>query len=143
MLAWQLAGLAAIIAWTAVLCTIMFGILKLLGIFRVSEEMERKGLDIPKHGEPAYPLESYGHGYTETILTINDSGNLLTQKQGYAHVNNGLTPEDGLYESTESKNMKHNPSEVTITPATAPQGNGNGQHSAKVAPAEHVETTPM
>ena len=21
------------------------------------------GLDIPKHGEPAYPLESYGHGW--------------------------------------------------------------------------------
>ena len=23
------------------------------------------GLDIPKHGEPAYPLESYGDGWTE------------------------------------------------------------------------------
>lgn len=24
------------------------------------------GLDIPKHGEPAYPAESYGHGWGET-----------------------------------------------------------------------------
>lgn len=26
------------------------------------------GLDIPKHGEPAYPLESYGHGWVEKII---------------------------------------------------------------------------
>ena len=24
------------------------------------------GLDIPKHGEPAYPLSSYGHGWSES-----------------------------------------------------------------------------
>ena len=31
--------------------------------FRVSEETELKGLDIKKHGEPAYPTAAYGHGW--------------------------------------------------------------------------------
>ncbi|KAJ8299374.1 hypothetical protein KUTeg_023434 [Tegillarca granosa] len=64
-LAWQLAGIAAIAAWTIGTCLPMFFILKKLRILRVSFEYEMKGLDIPKHGEPAYPLESYGHGWGE------------------------------------------------------------------------------
>lgn len=31
------------------------------------------GLDIPKHGEPAYPAEAYGHGWGEkgdTLFTM-------------------------------------------------------------------------
>ena len=32
-------------------------------IFRVSEEIEMRGLDIKKHGEPAYPTAAYGHGW--------------------------------------------------------------------------------
>lgn len=146
MLAWQVCGLAAIIAWTGVLCTIMFGTLHLLGIFRVSPELERKGLDIPKHGEPAYPLESYGHGHTEVILTVSHNGKLSNQQQGYPgyeSVNLGMTPEEGFYESTEMKTMQHNPSEVVISPASVPVANGNGQHSAKVSPSEPVESTAM
>ena len=42
-LAWQLAGLAAIVAWTGVLSLFMFGLMRLMGILRVSEDMERKG----------------------------------------------------------------------------------------------------
>ncbi|KAK3756579.1 hypothetical protein RRG08_045094 [Elysia crispata] len=127
-LGWQIIGLVSIIAWTAVLCTIMFGSLRLLGIFRVSEEIERKGLDIPKHGEPAYPLESYGHGYTESILTMTDSGQLSNLKQGYpgyASVNKGMTPEEGSYESPEMKTMHYNASSVAISPVTQPQPVGN------------------
>ncbi|ESO95416.1 hypothetical protein LOTGIDRAFT_188698, partial [Lottia gigantea] len=65
LLGYQLAGLLSIGVWTAVTCTIMFGGLKLAKIFRVSSELEAKGLDIPKHGEPAYPTEAYGHGWEE------------------------------------------------------------------------------
>lgn len=36
-------GICAIIAWTGTLTALMFGILKAAGVFRVSEEMERKG----------------------------------------------------------------------------------------------------
>ena len=28
------------------------------------------GLDIPKHNEPAYPVEAYGHGHIEKIIQI-------------------------------------------------------------------------
>ncbi|XP_064601317.1 putative ammonium transporter 1 [Liolophura sinensis] len=83
-LAWQLAGLAAIIGWTAVLSILIFGGLKLLGILRVNEEMELKGLDIPKHGEPAYPAESYGHGWGE-------KGDSLVQMAGLSIVGKGKT----------------------------------------------------
>jgi len=42
--------------------------LKLLGIFRVPREVELKGLDIFKHGEPAYPLVAYGHGWDDDTV---------------------------------------------------------------------------
>ncbi|XP_060080863.1 putative ammonium transporter 1 [Ylistrum balloti] len=69
-LAWQLVGILAIIVWGGVLSSIMFFVLKKLKLLRVSFEYELKGLDIPKHGEPAYPVESYGHGWGEKGDTI-------------------------------------------------------------------------
>ena len=32
---------------------------------RVEEEIEIRGLDIKKHGEPGYPLAAQGHGWEE------------------------------------------------------------------------------
>lgn len=52
-------GLAAIIAWTTANSAILFGALKYLGIFRVSEEQELAGMDISMHGEVAYPPSSW------------------------------------------------------------------------------------
>ncbi|XP_059178358.1 putative ammonium transporter 1 [Physella acuta] len=105
-LAWQLVGLSAIIAWSGGLCFICFMAMRLLGILRVSEEMEIKGLDIPKHNEPAYPLESYGHGYLEKIVTILEDGQLSSLHQGY--LNGGFTKDLGPYESPEVKIMGTN-----------------------------------
>ncbi|CAG5130740.1 unnamed protein product, partial [Candidula unifasciata] len=108
LLAWQLVGWCSIVLWTAVLCTLMFGIMRLAGIFRVNLDMEKKGLDIPKHGEPAYPLESYGHGYIEQILIVAENGQLLSSDLGYP---NGHTPDGkdvGPYETPELKVMNHN-----------------------------------
>ena len=31
--------------------------------YRVEEDIEIRGLDIKKHGEPAYPTVAYGHGW--------------------------------------------------------------------------------
>ena len=33
------------------------------------------GLDVPKHGEPAYPYSSYGDGWGESPPTINGKHN--------------------------------------------------------------------
>ena len=31
--------------------------------FRIDKDTEVRGLDIKKHGEPAYPTAAYGHGW--------------------------------------------------------------------------------
>ncbi|XP_013791867.1 putative ammonium transporter 1, partial [Limulus polyphemus] len=69
-LAWNIAGMAAIIGWSTVLSLVMFGLLKKFCMFRVDPETEIKGLDIIKHGEPAYPApsweeEQYYHRYAQ------------------------------------------------------------------------------
>ena len=33
------------------------------GFLRVELDIEVRGLDIKKHGEPAYPTAAYGHGW--------------------------------------------------------------------------------
>lgn len=62
---WNLAGVLAITAWSMGTSFILFFPMKMLGVLRVSEEIEIKGLDIPKHGEPAYPPLSYGNGWEQ------------------------------------------------------------------------------
>jgi len=52
----QLIGLAAIIVWTGATAFVMFAIMRLAKIFRVSEEMEIHGIDVGRHHEPAYPF---------------------------------------------------------------------------------------
>ncbi|XP_062589068.1 putative ammonium transporter 1 [Saccostrea cucullata] len=82
-LAWQLICLLAIIVWTGALCFVMFYILKKLHLLRVSFEWETKGLDIPKHGEPAYPAEAYGHGWGEkgdTLFTMVKKASMVSSE---------------------------------------------------------------
>jgi len=103
MLAWQLAGVVSILAWTGALCLFMFGVLKIFGKLRVDPELEKKGLDIPKHGEPAYPLESYGHGYLERIMTLLENGQLKEVEMGLT--NNGFTNDSTHHEHPEMRRM--------------------------------------
>ncbi|KAL4225498.1 ammonium transmembrane transporter [Mactra antiquata] len=86
-LAWQLAGLATITTWATIASVTMFGVLKLFKLLRVPEEIEMRGLDIPKHNEPAYPVEAYGHGHTESILQINHEIGPVTVKQSFVKAN--------------------------------------------------------
>ena len=51
-----MAALCAEIAWVAGMSAIMFFILKAAGILRVSAEMEEAGMDVSKHGGPAYDV---------------------------------------------------------------------------------------
>lgn len=50
----QLKGTLSIIAWSFITMMILFSILKAIGILRVTEEEEVKGLDISEHGMQAY-----------------------------------------------------------------------------------------
>jgi Amt family ammonium transporter len=51
----QLISTLAIVAWTVVTMSIVFGILKAIGQLRVSPQEEADGLDIHEHGLRAYP----------------------------------------------------------------------------------------
>lgn len=54
----QFVGTASICAWSFVTMSIIFGILKLVGMLRVNPEEEQAGLDISEHGMYAYPQDS-------------------------------------------------------------------------------------
>ena len=51
----QLISTAAIVGWTVVTMAIVFGLLKAIGMLRVSPQEEQDGLDIHEHGLRAYP----------------------------------------------------------------------------------------
>ncbi len=53
----QLIGTATICGWSFVTMAILFSILKVVGLLRVSPEEEQTGLDISEHGMHAYPVE--------------------------------------------------------------------------------------
>jgi len=84
--AWNLAGLLAITLWAGGLSLAMFQILKAVGLLRVDADIEVRGLDIKKHGEPAYPTAAYGHGWEKegdfdlTNLRYTKSGNNASTK---------------------------------------------------------------
>lgn len=53
----QLIGTVTICGWSFVTMAILFSILKVVGMLRVSPEEEQTGLDISEHGMHAYPVE--------------------------------------------------------------------------------------
>uniref|UniRef100_A0A914XGP8 Ammonium transporter n=1 Tax=Plectus sambesii TaxID=2011161 RepID=A0A914XGP8_9BILA len=72
-LGWNCVGALAIIGWSLSLMGSLFLILRLLGLFRVPEEVELKGLDLYKHGEAAYPLVAYGHGWDDPVDQLHNN----------------------------------------------------------------------
>ncbi|CAH1780971.1 unnamed protein product [Owenia fusiformis] len=81
-LAWNLAGLVSIAVWSLGCAAILFLILKFFKVLRVPAELELRGLDIPKHGEPAYPAEAYGHGWDTDGVSIEKIVNEAMVKLG-------------------------------------------------------------
>jgi len=55
----NIAGLLAIITWSAFWSTFVFGGLQYFNNLRVDSETETKGNDMAKHGEAAYPQEAW------------------------------------------------------------------------------------
>ncbi len=51
----QVFSTVVIVAWTVVTMAIVFGVLKAIGLLRVSPKEEQDGLDIHEHGMRAYP----------------------------------------------------------------------------------------
>ncbi|KAE9553084.1 hypothetical protein FO519_003717 [Halicephalobus sp. NKZ332] len=66
-LGWNLVCALAIILWSTITMVPVFWLLKRINKFRVSPEVEIKGLDIYKHGEAAYPIHAYGHGWDDVV----------------------------------------------------------------------------
>ncbi|CAF1250810.1 unnamed protein product [Adineta steineri] len=50
---------AVVMAWTAFFIGLLFLLLKLLNLLKVSKEEELRGIDLFQHGEPAYALRIY------------------------------------------------------------------------------------
>ena len=56
----QLVGVLAILSWTIVTSAAVFFPLKLMGLLRVSAEVEEEGLDSSEHGASAYDIADSG-----------------------------------------------------------------------------------
>lgn len=74
----QFLGIVAILAWTAVLMTLVFAIIKKTIGLRVSEEEEIKGLDSTEHGLPsAYAdfvpaVENLDYGFADVVAVTGE-----------------------------------------------------------------------
>ena len=58
----QLISTAAICGWAFVTMSVVFGVLKVVGMLRVTPEEEQAGLDISEHGMHAYPSDVVAGG---------------------------------------------------------------------------------
>lgn len=86
---------------------------------RVPEEIELKGLDIPKHGEPAYPLDSYGDGWSAETLSAQP---LPYIHKSTSHLN--IAPVNGHNQiSPNGKGVANQGVVVVENPAVVPENN--------------------
>lgn len=119
-LGWQLICIASIVIWSLLWMTPIFLFLKKIGKFRVTPEVEMKGLDIYKHGEAAYPLHAYGHGWDdfEQIKRKETDGDTSKPRKKSTHLEMNLENLALAYERRTSvapvgfgkrKSVYHNP----------------------------------
>ena len=75
VLAHQLAGALVITVWAVLWATVIFGLLSLTNLLRVSQPDEVRGMDLTKHGEAAYPVTAWlEHQYTRDTGDVEDAG---------------------------------------------------------------------
>jgi len=71
-LGWNLAGSVVIFVWAFSASFVLFFVLKMLGVLRVSAEIEAGGLDEPEHGEKSYEMThvpAKANGVSATSVT--------------------------------------------------------------------------
>ncbi|PAV62526.1 hypothetical protein WR25_00153 [Diploscapter pachys] len=112
-LLWQIICWLSIIVWSLLWMIPIFILLKKIGKLRIPAEIEVKGLDIYMHGESAYPLHAYGHGW--------DDVEAVRKMTAAKKLSNGPVPELSLeqlasaYEAStlgnedRKKSVYHNP----------------------------------
>ncbi|KAL9955945.1 hypothetical protein ACROYT_G037351 [Oculina patagonica] len=130
LLGWNLLGVTVIMAWSAILAIVLFITLRITKQLRVSEEIELKGLDIPKHGEPAYPPASYGDGWGSTtqlnlsyLVPIHNGHPLRSPapvQNGHSNGNH-VTIQNG---QNGQPRLNHSPVQNSHPNTTASQENG-------------------
>ena len=59
VLAHQIAGALAIVSWAIFWSTLVFGLMHVCKVLRVSSSVEMNGMDVLKHGEAAYPANAW------------------------------------------------------------------------------------
>ncbi|XP_054285199.1 putative ammonium transporter 1 [Macrosteles quadrilineatus] len=64
-------GVLVMIIWSTVCSVLLFGLLRLLNLLRVSESEELEGLDISKHNEPAYPEKGWHVSHPPSVHNHN------------------------------------------------------------------------
>ncbi|CAJ0585369.1 unnamed protein product, partial [Mesorhabditis spiculigera] len=89
-LGWQCVCVIAIVLWSLLWMTPIFLFLKKINRFRVTAEVETKGLDIYKHGEAAYPLHAYGHGWDDFEQIKTQRGHSQRTRTMSAHTEMNL-----------------------------------------------------
>ncbi|WAR02373.1 AMT1-like protein [Mya arenaria] len=136
--AWQLAGLAVITAWAGLMSLLMFGTLRLFKALRVPEDIEVRGLDIPKHNEPAYPVEAYGHGHIEKILQMLDKAGPVKVTQAFERLNSGDGQTNFGYADVADGGCYESPEVRHALAHMATNGTSGTENSNTVRPA-HAE----
>ncbi|KAK3861884.1 hypothetical protein Pcinc_032195 [Petrolisthes cinctipes] len=109
VLAWNVAGALAIMAWAGGLCVIMFGSLRLVGWLRVPIDMEIQGMDILKHGEPAYPAGSWEEKQYYNKLAYQHNHNHNHDDGNSSDRNNYLPPNMSVPKGIGLGGMSWNP----------------------------------
>ena len=66
----QFLGVLCAMVWTGGLMTVVFAALKIFKVLRVSEEVERRGLDVSKHGGAAYPEDLTASQLHQILLRV-------------------------------------------------------------------------
>ena len=110
-LGYQLYGMVVYFLWATVTSSIMFWSLNRLGWLRVSEEVERMGMDVHHHGGEAYPMQEEEDNKTgqaalqETAIPQTIPEDCIAMEEGAAD-SSMMQKQGSTGASSSSKNLR-------------------------------------